>query len=340
MNINWIHGKNLWAPFEDAKELNEILVGSKRIDFSVSSSVHMGSNFLYHFGDRYSLRTKKSQFFSKFAKGVFVSWHHGNPMSKEYADIFELAINTSNFSSFIVSNRSMLDLISGITPKIFPIHHVPLGVNLDRFRHFGKVEKLFLRNRYQIPVESFVVGSFQKDDIGWGDSNIPKLIKGPDILVESLLDINRNVKNLHVLLTGPSRNFVKQKLSKNGIEYSHFNVSSLKDISNLYACLDAFLITSREEGGPKGLLESMATGVPVVSTEVGMSKDILTHKFNGMLSPIEDSNSIVNNILNIYHHGILRDTLINNGYGTIKNYSWERIAALHENIWVDFGVKR
>ena len=41
---------------------------------------------------------------------------------------------------------------------------------------------------------------------------------------------------------------------------------------SLYHALDIYLITSREEGGPMGLLESIACGTPVASTNVGMAK--------------------------------------------------------------------
>ena len=47
--------------------------------------------------------------------------------------------------------------------------------------------------------------------------------------------------------------------------------------------LDMYMVTSREEGGPMGLLESMACGVPVVSTPVGMAPDLLQNNLiNGL----------------------------------------------------------
>ena len=40
--------------------------------------------------------------------------------------------------------------------------------------------------RSGLPDDAFVVGSFQKDGVGWGDGLEPKLVKGPDVLVEAL----------------------------------------------------------------------------------------------------------------------------------------------------------
>ena len=49
---------------------------------------------------------------------------------------------------------------------------------------------------------------------------------------------------------------------------------------------------SREEGGPKGIIEAMAAGVPVVSTRVGMAPDIIVHGRTGWLADSDDAASL------------------------------------------------
>ena len=44
------------------------------------------------------------------------------------------------------------------------------------------------------------------------------------------------------------------------------------------------MVSSRDEGGPMALIESMSLGVPVVSTPVGMSVDLLSDNFPFLLS--------------------------------------------------------
>ena len=43
----------------------------------------------------------------------------------------------------------------------------------------------------------------------------------------------------------------------------------------LYNLLDVYLVTSRSEGGPRGILEAVAAGCPVLSTRVGLADDVL-----------------------------------------------------------------
>ena len=80
--------------------------------------------------------------------------------------------------------------------------------------------------------------------------------------------------NIGVLLTGPSRGFVKQGLTSMNIPFWHLNVPSKYLLPSLYKSLDLYIICSRFEGGPKSFLEACSCGIPVVSTPVGQVSDI------------------------------------------------------------------
>ena len=73
-------------------------------------------------------------------------------------------------------------------------------------------------------------------------------------------------------------------MEKYGIPYFHTYPKNHNDLISLYHALDVYLITSREEGGPMGLLESIACGTPVASTNVGMASDIISDKITGVLA--------------------------------------------------------
>ena len=67
----------------------------------------------------------------------------------------------------------------------------------------------------------------------------------------------------------------------------------LADLIELYHALDLYLMTSREEGGPMALMESMASGVPVVATSVGMAPDLIVDGVTGGLAASEDVEGLV-----------------------------------------------
>ena len=66
--------------------------------------------------------------------------------------------------------------------------------------------------------------------------------------------------------------------------------------------IDAYVVASRQEGGPKAVLESMACGVPLVTTRVGQAIDLVQHGVNGWMSAPEDANHLA--------AGLWRSTMI------------------------------
>jgi len=87
------------------------------------------------------------------------------------------------------------------------------------------------------------------------------------------------------------------------------------------------LMTSREEGGPKGVLESMATGIPVVATRVGMVPELISSGENGVVAESEDVETLSAGVLKLSDQPGLRKQFSEGGLHTIRNYAWPQIAA-------------
>jgi glycosyltransferase involved in cell wall biosynthesis len=58
-----------------------------------------------------------------------------------------------------------------------------------------------------------------------------------------------------------------------------------RDLATVYGASDVFLLTSRNEGTPVALIESLAAGVPGVSTDVGGVRDVIDTDAVGLLAP-------------------------------------------------------
>jgi glycosyltransferase involved in cell wall biosynthesis len=144
-----------------------------------------------------------------------------------------------------------------------------------------------------LPGSAFVVGSFQKDGVGWGEGLEPKLIKGPDVLLAVAERLAGQVPELHVLLTGPARGYVRAGLERLGVPYRHVLLPDVESVSQAYPAIDVCLVTSRDEGGPRAVLESMATRVPLVTTRVGQATDLVRHGETGWMVEAEDVDGLV-----------------------------------------------
>ena len=122
----------------------------------------------------------------------------------------------------------------------------------------------------------FLIGSFQRDTEG-KDLTSPKLIKGPDIFVE-LLEKHFDKNNIKIVLTGKRRQFIIKKLNEKGIKYKYFEMVNNNDLNDLYNILDLYIVSSRLEGGPQQILECALSKTPIVSTDVGIAKYILSEE--------------------------------------------------------------
>ena len=176
--------------------------------------------------------------------------------------------------------------------KIFKI---PIGINNKNFKFISLKKKEIIKKKNNLK-DYLVVGSFQKDGKGWQNGNEPKMVKGPDLLIK-LLNILKKKHKIHVVLTGPSRGYIINNLKKLNISYEHHYLSNYSDIKKYYSLIDIYLVTSREEGGPRSILESMASGVLIYSTKVGQAKEIIKNRFNGFLYDTNKNKQICDVIL-------------------------------------------
>lgn len=222
-----------------------------------------------------------------------------------------------------VSHSKMRDIVlsSGIAPeKVFLI---PIGINLSYFHPQTAASRQKARSKYNIPDTAAVIGSFQKDGVGWDEGSQPKLIKGPDIFLKTIALLKPRIPELYVLLSGPARGYIKQGLEKLDVPYKHYWLKDYREIGQLFQALDLYIVASRQEGGPKAILESMASGVPLVTTRVGQAMDLVRHGQNGWLAEVEDTEALAywaDYVLTHQNHlqGILRQ-----GYQTAQAHTYE-----------------
>jgi glycosyltransferase involved in cell wall biosynthesis len=101
----------------------------------------------------------------------------------------------------------------------------------------------------------------------------------------------------------------------------------------LYAEHDAFLFPSLMEGLPSVLLEAMATGMPVITTETCGMPDVVEHDFNGLLVRPADAQAIEDAVFRLANSTELRRELGENACATMKRYTWERAARQLEALY-------
>jgi glycosyltransferase involved in cell wall biosynthesis len=112
-------------------------------------------------------------------------------------------------------------------------------------------------------------------------------------------------------------------------------LGSRSDIPELLAAADIFVLSSLWEGLPLALLEAMAMGLPVVSTQVEGVVDVVIEGQTGHLVPIADPDALGAAILRLVEDGAARQRLGANGKNTIlENYTVDGMCQKYERLFV------
>ena len=286
-----------------------------------------------HFGSRNTYLPNNYNYIDK-SNNIILTWYHGTDEDKEYIEL--MPVVSKNVDIIHTSTSITKEKLIEWGADKNKIKIIPIGIDLEMFNKFQYQSKSDIRKRLGIPRECICIGSFQKDGDGWKEGNNPKLIKGPDTLCEVLRILNEKYP-VYVLLTGPARGYVKSKLTSYNIPFKHFYFKEYKKIPLFYRPLDLYLITSRAEGGPKSLLESFASDVPVVTTDMGMAHDIVVDGYNAMVSKVDDIESLVYNCRQIIEDKDLRKTLVDNSSKSVKEFSWTEVSKkYYEEIYSNY----
>lgn len=109
--------------------------------------------------------------------------------------------------------------------------------------------------------------------------------KNHELLIDAIAIVLKNVRNLKVQLVGEGE--YRARLMKKAIKSNLGNhvdfLGVRKDTRELLADSDIFVLSSIAEGFGLVLVEAMALGLPIVSTDVGAVKEVVRDGVNGIL---------------------------------------------------------
>ena len=95
-----------------------------------------------------------------------------------------------------------------------------------------------------------------------------------------------------------------------------------------YKSADIFSLPSTNMAESFGIvnLEAMASGIPMVGSNLGGIPDIVNEGENGLLAKPCDYQSLANSLLKLLKDDDLRLKMGNNGKRMVADYSWDKIA--------------
>lgn len=143
--------------------------------------------------------------------------------------------------------------------------------------------------------------------------------KNQIMLVKAIAEVKKKYSNVIVKIFGDDfEKDIKEELIKTINDYELGDTVKLMGLSDRIehelARTDIFVLSSDYEGMPNALMEAMATGLAVISTDCpcGGPADLVEDRINGMLVPVGDYKAAAQAICDIIESTELREKLGNN----------------------------
>lgn len=235
----------------------------------------------------------------------------------------------------IVISKSQLDDVAE-KYKIAPEKKcsiIPLGLDLSLF--LSLAGKKDLRGELSIDREMLVVGM------------VGRLVdvKNHRMFLEVVAGICRTDPDIKakfmIVGDGPLRNDLEGYATELNIKDRIIFTGWRRDLGSVYNTLDIACLTSLNEGTPISLIEAMASGKAVLSTDVGGVRDVVTHGETGLLVSSGDIQGFSSSLVRLLSDRDLRDEMGKRGRSAVsEKFSKERLVRDIERLYVEELVSK
>ncbi len=179
-------------------------------------------------------------------------------------------------------------------------HTILNGVDVDRFAP-NPLKRAAYREELGFKETDFILGTVGR----------PNPVKNHSLIIHALKEIVSKFSHAHVIIIGDSpldsQRDAMQALAKDldVADHVHF-LGTKEDIPGYLNTFDTFLLPSLREGCSNVLQEAMATGLPIVASNVGGNPELITHGKTGLLFNVQDINEFIGQIMQFIEHPELK----------------------------------
>lgn len=210
-----------------------------------------------------------------------------------------------NGAAFLaVSTRLRARLAAEIAVPADDIEVLTHGVDNRRFHPLSMDQRNQLRRSLGFAERDLVIGTVAS----------LTLIKRHDLLLQAFAEISRDNLRVRLILLGegPERANLEALARQLGMTARVVFLGYRNDVQDVLPALDVYACTSDSEGRSNALLEALATGLPVVSTDVGDHAAVLGGDSAGMIVPTGDIAALVTALRRLADDEPLRQSMTAN----------------------------
>jgi len=163
-------------------------------------------------------------------------------------------------------------------------------------------------------------------------------LKGPHLLIEAARLVIKRIPDTQFLIVGdgPMRKKLVDLVKNFNLSKNVIFCGELEDVREKMKESDLYVRPSLLEGFPYGVLEAMASGLPVIATNIGGTSDLLTHEKTGYLVNPRKINELANAIIHLLSNSDALETIARKGFELVeKEYSWDTLYETYESLYLN-----
>jgi glycosyltransferase involved in cell wall biosynthesis len=171
-------------------------------------------------------------------------------------------------------------------------------------------------------------------------------IYNPILAVRALEGLLEDFPKAHLTIAGPDKGDGTAQELHRSIELSELSsyvtvpgAVPKADVPSLMSQADVFVNTTNVDNTPISVIEAMASGLCIVSTDVGGIPYLLTHEHDALLVPPNDAGALAQAIKRVLTEPGLAERLSRNARLKAEQFDWNRILPMWESLLTETALK-
>lgn len=195
------------------------------------------------------------------------------------------------------------------------------------FENLGYTNIEYIPNSFEIENYPFTKRNYDDIQLLWVRSFSE--IYNPKLALKAFKSIKAKFPDADLCMIGPDSDGTLKTMQKLNDELD-LNVKfpgklNKKDWIQRSKDYNIFINTTNFDNMPVSVIEAMALGLPVVSTNVGGIPYLIDDKSTGLLVKPDDSDAMTQAILEVFENQKHRELIINNARSHVKQFDWKHI---------------
>lgn len=253
-----------------------------------------------------------------------------SPWAKRATIMFERILGRFTHMLFTQSTEDAQAAVHyGIAPQQRVVW-ISNGVDINRFK--PREDNSAVRERFGLKEDELAVGF------------VGRLVREKGIieLLEGMRQASERMSNLVLLIAGDNKTggdrdietqeMVQQYLASVDLPFRVVFTGFIDDVEEMMAAVDVFALPSYREGMPRTIIEAMASGKPVIASDIRGCREEVSHGETGLLTPVRDADALGDAIVDVLNSPELAKSMGEKGRERAVQYFDEQLV-MDRELW-------